>query len=314
MKIAALLLLIFSAAALPAQDDRGINLRTIKNVPQDLVAQDGIVYKTAGGQDLLLTFFPPREAKSAKAPLVIYIHGGGFGHGNRFVMTLKNQVEVIRHLVANGVAVATIEYRLTDGKGTTAYDAAADCKDALHYFVKNADKYGIDPDRMAVFGGSAGGNLSLVAALGNEGDYPCDPELAKYPAKVRCAAAHFPLVSMVDKAMFVGSNFERPQRFIPLLGGTWEEKHDIAEKLSPLSLLAADSPAIFLAHGDDDKVINVVNSQTLNAAAKEKGVPVECVIVHGAGHGFGGTDISPSLDEIQRRTAEFLEKHLSAEN
>ena len=79
----------------------------------------------------------------------------------------------------------------------------------------------------------------------------------------------------------------------------------------PVELLRADSPAIFLAHGDADQVISSLNSTFLRDAAQARGVPVECVISKGAGHGFGGEGIDPTVAEINRRTVEFFLQHLT---
>ena len=295
--------------AKPAKREYGWNM-TIDRIPKDMMVEDNIVYKSVIGHDLKLTVFYPREKKFAAAPLLVYIHGGGFAHGNRFVIEASGGIDVVRQLNDAGVVCVTIEYRLVDGTGALLMDAAADCKDAVHFMVKSAGRFGIDPNRIATMGGSAGGHLSLVTALGDDQDYPCDPELAKYKGKVLAEVADFPLVSLVDPRVFKGSNFERPERFIPLLGGTLAQKRDVAEKLSPTSLLKPGSPAIFVAQGDDDRVLNVINAITLAKACEEKGAPVELLIVKGAGHGFSGQHIDPPLAEISRRSAAFVLKYL----
>jgi dipeptidyl aminopeptidase/acylaminoacyl peptidase len=109
-----------------------------------------------------------------------------------------------------------------------------------------------------------------------------------------------------------GSNFEHPARLVSILGGPLEEKRELAKKLSPIELLRSDSPAIFLAHGDADQVIAVHNSLAMRDAAQTKGVRVECVISKGAGHGFSGEGIDPTVPEINRQTVDFFLKYLTA--
>ncbi len=149
------------------------------------------------------------------------------------------------------------DYRLANGGKWTAFDSPADCLDAVRFLAKNAERYQIDPDRIGIFGSSAGGNLGLVTALGEAKDYPCDPALDDHKGRIRCVAAYYPLTSFVNPDVLKGSNFERPQRFLPILGGSLEEKKDIARKLSPIELLKRHSPAIFLAHGDADRTLSV---------------------------------------------------------
>ncbi|GEM_PF-2170306 len=124
-------------------------------------------------------------------------------------------------------------------------------------------------------------------------------------------AVHAPLQAPDDEsAKFNTGNFERPQRLIPLLGGLLEEKRELALKLSPIELLRADSPAIFLAHGDADKVLSVHNAIPMRDAAQVMGVPVECIISKGAGHGFGGENSQPDVSEITRQSVAFFLNHL----
>jgi acetyl esterase/lipase len=280
-------------------------------LPTDLKIEQEIVFKQVGETKLDLMLFLPLEKKYEKSPLVVYIHGGGWGGGDKFRVLKPQLLEVVRELNRNGVTCASIEYRLTTS-GVTAYDSAADCKDAVRFLVKHAAEYGLDPERIGTFGSSAGGHLTLVTALGSDRDYPCDPALDGPAGKIRCVAAFYPLVSLVDRALMQGSNFERPERLVPLLGGTLDEKPDIAKKLSPVELLRSDSPAILVAHGDADKALSWHNATVLRDAAEAQGVPVECIISKGAGHSFSGQSIDPTIEEIDRRTVAFFLKYLTA--
>ncbi len=280
-------------------------------LPADLKIVKEIVFKQAGETKLDLLLFLPLEKKLEKSPLVVYIHGGGFGGGDKFKVLRPDVIGVIRELNRQGLTCASIEYRLANGGAATVNESAADCKDAVRYLVKHAARYGLDPERIGTFGSSAGGLLTLVTALGEDRDYPCDPSLDGPPGRIRCVAAYYPGTSFVHPELAKGSNFENPRRFLPILGGPLEEKRELAKKLSPLVLLRAGSPAIFLAHGDADTVLSFRNSTALRDAAQAMGVPVECVISKGAGHGFAGKAIDPTVAEINRRTVEFFLKHLS---
>lgn len=110
-------------------------------------------------------------------------------------------------------------------------------------------------------------------------------------AKIRCVAAYYPMTSFVRPELLKGSNFERAARFVPILGGLPETKRDLALKLSPIELLTPQSPLVFLAHGDNDKVLSVKNSTSLRDATQAIGVSVKCFISKGAGHCFRGDKI-----------------------
>lgn len=280
-------------------------------LPADLKITDNITFKEAGGQKLDLMLFAPLEKKFEKAPLVVYIHGGGWGKGDRYKVLRADILNVIRELNKQGVACASIEYRLADGGDAKVMDSVADCKDAVRYLGAHAAERGIDPQRIGTFGSSAGGHLTLVAALGSDADYPCAlPAAAADAMKIRCVAAYYPLVSFEDVELMQGSNFERPQRMIPLLGGLARDKPELAAKLSPIKMLRVEGPAVFVAHGDADKVLSFQNALALKEAGTKAGVPVECIISKGADHGFSGGNISPTIPEINAATVAFFMKHL----
>jgi acetyl esterase/lipase len=291
---------------------------TIDKIPKDLKVEDNIVYKTASGQDLKLIAFYPKVKKFAKAPLLVYIHGGGWGAGNRFVVITSGGIEMVEALSEAGIFCISIEYRLMPQGtqlGISSMDQEADCRDAIHFMVKNAARFGIDPQRIATTGGSAGGHLSLVTALGKDADYPCDPALAKYSNyKILAEVADFPLVSVVNPELLKTGTFSHGSHIDRLIGGPLAEHQDAANKLSPLVLLKPDSPAIMLVHGAEDHVLDVKNSIAMAALCKQKGVPCELIVVKGADHGFRqaspSVPIDPSQAEISQREADFVLKYL----
>ena len=176
-------------------------------------------------------------------------------------------------------------------------DSVADCKDALRFLANEAGQFGIDPDRIAVFGESAGGHLCLVTALGEEQDYPCDRTIAGPPVKVRCVAAFYPRVSFSDPEMLATPRFPLAKvrkDLQSILGGPLDERRKMIRKLSPIELVRANSPAIFLAHGDADDILPVRNATAMRNAAQAKGVPVECIICKGQATALtAGTSIRP---------------------
>jgi acetyl esterase/lipase len=280
--------------------------------PGDLKIIKDIVYKKTDGASLDLWLFPPAVKKFDRAPLVIYIHGGGWGNGDKMKVFKPHVLDTVRQLSKNGIAYASIEYRLANGGKATAYDSAADCKDAVHFLARHAEKFGLDPERIGLFGTSAGGHLALVAALGDDKDYPCATAQEDRKGKIRCVAAFYPCTSFVHPELVLkGTNFDRPQRYLPLLGGPLEAKKEIARKLSPVELVNKNSPAIFLAHGEADTILSFKHSTMMESVAKSKGVPVECIISKGAGHGFRGASITPSEAEISKRAFMFYAKYLT---
>jgi acetyl esterase/lipase len=284
-----------------------------QDMPSDLRVVDNIHYKEAKGQHLWITFFAPLKKTEGPTPLVVYIHGGGWTAGKRYNMIRPQISHVIRDLNKEGITCASIEYRLAVPGVTSVMDSVADCKDALRFIVKNAQKYGIDPDRIALIGESAGGHLVLTTGLGDEKDYPCDHSIPGAPAKVRCIVAYYPRVSFSDPKLLITERFNQEaidKSMKQVFGDSSKSDPTMLHKLSPVELVQSNSPAIQIIHGDQDTILPVSNATAMRDSAAAKGVEVECIIVKGADHCFDGKEIHPTDAEIEKSTFDFLMKHL----
>ena len=217
----------------------------------------------------------------------------------------------LKQLTESGVACFTIRYRLTRNH-VTAFDSVVDCKDAARFLLKNAAAYNLDPERYGVWGGSAGGHLSLMTALGKDSDFLGEPTLADVALDFKCVASYYPLTSLVNPEVLKGSRFEDPEVLRHILDGLFSEKPEMARLLSPVEYLSKTSPAILLLHGEKDPVLSINNSLHMMDVAKEKGADVELLRVKDAGHSFHGKKISPPLEEINEASAQFMITRLSA--
>jgi acetyl esterase/lipase len=268
--------------------------------------QKDIVYKIINGDTLDMIIFFPKDKKEPKMPVMLYTHGGGWGGGNKLNIIGAPFLGTLKTLLNNGIACATIEYRLTRVGISTAVDCVSDCKDAARFLMKNAEKYGFDVERMGVWGGSAGGHLSLMTALADNNYFKGDESLQPYSPKFLCVVSYYPLTSFVNPENLIGSNFEKPERFIPILGGLLADKQDLARKLSPVEWINKNSTLVFLLHGEEDKVLPIQQSTYLMEVGKARGADIQLLRIKNAAHSFNGENISPSMDEINKIAAEFI--------
>ncbi len=285
---------------LSAQTDKEIKILSRFKYEKD------IIYKTVDGDTLDMILFLPMIKKRKKSPVMLYTHGGGWGGGSKYNIFRSAFRASLKTLLDSGIACATIEYRLTRVGKSNVKDCVTDCKDAARFLMQNAEKYSLDVNRMGVWGGSAGGHLCLMTALGDNKDFVGDESLSNYDPQFLCVASYFPLTSFTKTELLRGSNFEKPKRFIPLLGGLLSEKENLARNLSPVELLKKDSPPILLIHGDKDNVLPISQSIHLKKVAKQLNANVKLIRVENAGHSFRGENISPSIEQINQEVAEFI--------
>lgn len=265
-----------------------------------------VIYKTVDGDTLDMILFLPDVKAVTKMPVMLYTHGGGWGGGNKLNILGAPFIGTLRTLINNGIACATIEYRLTRVGKSTAYDCVVDCKDAARFLMKNADKYGFDINRMGVWGGSAGGHLSLMTALADNKNFKGDASLQKYKPGFLCVVSYYPLTSFVNPEYLVGSNFEKPERFIPILGGPLSEKQELAKLLSPVEWINKKSTPILLLHGELDKILPIQQSIYLDEVGKAKGADIKLLRVKKADHSFNGENILPSMYDINKIAAAYM--------
>jgi acetyl esterase/lipase len=181
-------------------------------------------------------------------------------------------------------------------------DAVADVRRAVRFIRLNASKYGVDPDRMGVWGQSAGGHLSLLLGLASDtGDAANEDEVLRVSNKVAAVVAYYPPVDMEPSAQAVAT--ERPSTRFPALN--FDAKEIAA--MSPIKHVSADDPPTLLFHGDKDPLVPMRNSEQISAAFKTAGVKTNFIVVPNGVHGFKD-------DDAKRTTAAMVDwftKYLS---
>jgi len=269
--------------------------------PEGIVVLHDVVIGKGGDRDLHAEMAYPKNAVTP-LPAVIFIHGGGWLHGD------YRSAPIVR-LAKTGYFAASIEYRLSDVAKWPAQ--IQDCKLGVRWLRANAAQYHVDPNRIGVWGTSAGGHL--VACLGTMAD-----------VKAYEGDGGFPGVSSAVQAVvdyFGPTDFTRPGIYTPratevtegLFGVPLQQNPDLWKSGSPLTYVKAGDPPMLLVHGDSDNVVPLAQSTVFDEALTKAGVPHQFLIVKNAGHGLApnpGTTIDPSNAEIQKTLDAFLAKYL----
>lgn len=260
--------------------------KSFAELQKELQPSKVIIYKTIGTRDLTLHLFHPEGFKPTdKRPAHVMIHGGGWRGG-----TPRRFYPYAQSLVPKGYVGISVEYRLINKKaGTTVFDCVKDGRSAIRYIRKNAGTLGIDPDRIAVGGGSAGGHVALGTVLFNKLDH-ADEDLS-----VSCKPnALVLLFAVLDTSKKGYGN--------ALIGKDWET-------ISPLHQLAPSMPPALVFHGDKDNVASYPILTEFCETMKKHGNTCELVLEKGGGHGHINNNKALFIDAA-KRTETFLAQHM----
>ena len=160
-----------------------------------------------------------------------------------------------------------------------------DVRRAVRFVHYNAKQWGIDPERLGVHGGSAGGHLSLMLATASDkGDPNAAEPFMRESDRVASVVAYFPPVDLRTFAR--GAVPATPGQVFPALNFDREKAPDY----SPLLHVTRDDPPTLLIHGDADPLVNIDHSQRMFKALQDAGIKSEFITLSGAGHGFRGAD------------------------
>ena len=283
---------IFPVAAAPVLDDRFPSLAT--PFPGGVSAWRDVTYQQLPGyRPQVIDLYVP--ATPGPHPLVMYIHGGGWMGGHtRHSGALADFPKVLAALAAEGFVVASLEYRLS---GEAHFPAQLqDANAALRFLAANARAYRIDPARIGLWGGSAGGHLAALTGLACR-NIDLDPA----SARDGCATAVATWYGVFDfGAMAAGRGGDNPET--RLLGCEGACPPERIAAVSPVTHIGAKNPAFLLVHGESDKVVPVAQSRLGEAALRKAGASVETIYIPGVDHSFIGADPASTRDATLRAT------------
>jgi len=265
--------------------------------------QYNVVYGHAGGEDLTMNLYFPKKPGSGPLPIVMYIHGGGWRMGGKFMVSFaQGPVELLRR----GYVVASIDYRLAPQYKFPAMIEDAKC--AVRFLRAQAKVLNLDPGRIGVMGDSAGGQLVTLLGL-TDGSAGFDGE-GGWSEQSSSVAAVVDLYGPSDFTVGAGS-FEDEKLLVEVFGVTNADA-PILKRASPVTYISTNAPPFLILHGDRDALVNVEESQELDARLKAAGDSSRLVIITNYAHGYTPIGLRPSLDNagMSRLIADFFDQHL----
>ena len=267
-------------------------------VPETVAVEKGIEYGKGGDVALKLDLYSPKDHETPVGA-VLFIHGGAWKSGNREVYHYY-----CTKFAERGYVAATASYRLSDVAPFPA--AVEDVKCAVRWLRTHAAKLGIDPDRIGVAGGSAGGHLSMM--IGYAPDTPTLEGNGGHPDVSSRVQAVVNLYGPTDLTTDIATSNGAVLKFLG--GKKFDEEPNLYEFASPITLITKDDPPTLILHGSIDSVVPIDQADLLAAKLKEAGVSHQYDRIEGWPH-------TMDLDAAVNRHClasmfEFFDKHLAS--
>ena len=270
-------------------------------IPPGVLARMEIPYVKQGGERQKLDLYLPGGERKALLPVIVSIHGGGWRAGSKY-----RCYPLSKGFVQKGYAVASVGYRLS---GQVKFPAQLeDIKAAVRWLRAHAGEYGLDPERIAVFGTSAGGHLAVFMGVSNGNPSYDVGENLEFSSSVRAVVDFFGPTDLTDLSVAR----ENPRFLAPdssqaqLIGGDLLENQEKAKAASPIYFVSKDSAPVLIFHGDKDQSVPLSQSERLDAAYKKAGAISEYHFMAGARHGGPHFYKQETVDIIDA----FLRKYL----
>lgn len=241
-----------------------------------------VIYAEPDGRPLKATLFLPEDDGASLRPAILLVHGSGWRVGTRHLVHWY-----ARRFAEHGYVTLAINYRKMPDHPYPA--CVHDSKAAVRWLRLHAEEYRIDPERIGVFGNSAGGNLAgLLAATtsedGFEGSLNPGPSSAVRAAVILYGAVDLTLYARPEKETWLSG---RSRGYMARVVGACDESDIKAfETASPLAYVNERTAPTLLIHGKKDTVVRFEHSQRLHERLKELGVDTRLIEVEPGRHGF----------------------------
>jgi acetyl esterase/lipase len=279
-------------------------------LPDGLRVLHGVPYADLpGSRPLELDLYLPPGGDDL-VPLVVFLHGGGWALGSRRAVGpayVDQSPSPFERITDGGIAVASIDYRLS---GEAVWPAQLhDAKAAVRWLRAHAAEVGVDPDRIAAWGESAGGHLAALLGLTGS-ELEGETGILGPSSAVSAVVGWYTPTDLATIAEGIGADPMANSREAQLVGAPLPTVPDLVAQASPVTHVRAGAPPFLLLHGREDKAVPFSQSEELRDRLEQAGNVVEFEGYDGADHMWLGsrTAAADALD----RTIAFLHRHLGA--
>jgi acetyl esterase/lipase len=265
-------------------------------IPTTITRHADLEYARPGGKSLLLDLYLPKNTTNA-TPVIVWIHGGAWDSGDKVPCPILKMGRL-------GYAIASINYRLSSVAPFPAQ--IHDCKAAIRWLRANADRYGLEANRIGVFGASAGGHLAaLLGATANVPELEGDANPG-YSSQVQAVCVLYPPTDLSQLSASPDFLTATNNPVATLLGGPINQRQALADLANPIKHASRDDAPFFILHGKRDKTVPEMQSILLYSALTKAGVRADFRSLNG-GHGaWPSTTIASEINYFFNRNLQSL--------
>jgi acetyl esterase/lipase len=294
-----------TAAAAAAADD------------QRYTRQQDVVYGRKFGVALTMDVFTPKQ--DANGAAAVFVVSGGWFSAHEVIDAIGPGF--LDELLKRGYTIFAVVHG--SQPKFTIPEIVQDMNRAVRFIRHKAADYKIDPNRIGIYGGSAGGHLSLMQGLaGDAGDPKAKDPVDRQSSRVQAVACFYPPTDFLNygkpgeialgrgtlkgfKAPFDFTELDKESNSFVLIEDE-EKRQEIGRKISPVNHASADDPPTLIIHGDADFLVPIQQAQILIDKLKGAGATAELVTKPGAGHGWADQHKDLAL------IGDWFDKHLKA--
>ncbi|NLS96796.1 MAG: DUF1080 domain-containing protein [Planctomycetaceae bacterium] len=279
---------------------RNLFVRDIRQEQPAVRIEKDVAYLEPDRTEKADLYLPPAFEPGKKYAGIVIIHGGGWTGGDKGA---KREINIGTTLASNGYVCMSINYALAKAGQPTFPQNIQECKRAVRWLRKNADRFQLDADHIGAIGGSAGGHLTALLAVSGP-DVGIDPkEDAEFSCRVQAAVPMYPHCA----SSWEGQVPPKPYPSLPMFAQPQAEAPALWDSASPIKQLSKDDPPMLILHGTADKTTPLDQSERFHEAAKKIGVESELIIVEDAPHSF---HLQPKQRDLRPEVIGFFDKYL----
>jgi acetyl esterase/lipase len=266
----------------------------------DFTRTEDVIYGRKFGTALTLDVFQPRPANGVG--IILMVSGGWFSSHDSI------NADYFRPLMDRGYTVFAVVHGSQPKFVIT--EIVPDINRAVRFIRHNAAHYGVDPNRLGITGGSAGGHLSLtMGTQGGPGDANAKDPVDRESSAVQCVACFFPPTDFLnysqpgEDAVGVGTLKDFKSAFGPRADAE-EGRQKLGREISPIYFIHSNMPPMLIIHGDADKLVPIYQAQTFVKRCEEVGSKAKLVVREGKQHGW------PDMGKDMELLADWFDEYL----